>query len=87
MILNRISVTLLKCVTNNSYWWNTLSILYYAPDFIATVFKLSETSVAYSPHATFVVCMRGLKAFAYLTVVLSSAVKCSKDLPWYLVVC
>jgi len=35
----------------------------------------------------FVECMRGLKAFAYLTVVLPSAVKCNKDLPWYLVVC
>ena len=44
----------------------------------------------YTVHMlSFVVCtsMRGLKAFACVTLVLPSAVKCSKDLPWYLVVC
>jgi len=42
-IRTRISITLLKCVTNNSYWWNIFSILYYAPEFIAAIFKLRET--------------------------------------------
>jgi hypothetical protein len=31
------------CFKHNSIWWNTLSVLYYAPFFIAAIYKLRET--------------------------------------------